>query len=173
VKVQFEFSAADLADVGHRAMDRSPLVRKWRLQARSLWALLGGGITFALVPGETDVRVVAALVVTLALYFAASQQRQRGKPSPRLREFYRERLGGDGPFLCEVEISEGGVFGRQLGTESRRPWSQVVSVSEVEGGIEFVFRPMGSLLVRERAFADARTRAEFLALARRFLQAKT
>jgi hypothetical protein len=87
-------------------------------------------------------------------------------------EFWRERLGGDGPFVCEVEITEDGVSGRQLGTETRRRWSQVASVSEVSGGIEFVFRPVGSLLVRDRAFTDAKARAEFLALARGFVQTK-
>jgi hypothetical protein len=172
VKVQFEFSAADLADVGKRTMDRSPLVRKWRLQAGGLWALLGGFVTFVVVPGATEVRVAAALLVTLALFIAAARRARSRKANPRVLEFWRERLGGDGPFVCEVEITEDGVSGRQLGTETRRRWSQVASVSEVSGGIEFVFRPVGSLLVRDRAFTDAKARAEFLALARGFVQTK-
>jgi hypothetical protein len=173
MKVQFEFSAADLADVGKRAMDRSPLMQKWRLQAGAVWALLGGFITFVVLPGAREVRAAAALLVMLALFIAYARQARNRKANPRVLEFWRERLGGDGPFLCEVEITEDGVSGRQLGTETRHPWSQVASVSEVAGGVEFVFRPVGSLLVRDRAFADPKSRAEFLAAARRFAQAKT
>ena len=170
MKVQFEFSAADLADVGKRSADRSPMIRKWRLQARGTWALVGGILVYAVTPAPMEVRIGAAVVVALATFVGAGL-RSRDTANPRVLQLYREKLGGDGPFLCEVEITEDGVSGRQLGTESRRPWSAVASVSEVQGGIEFVFRPMGSLLVRDRAFADAKARAEFLATARRF-QAK-
>jgi hypothetical protein len=83
-----------------------------------------------------------------------------------LQEFYRERLGGDGPFTCEVELTSAGVVSRQLGQESLHPWSQVASVAEVPGGVEFIYRPIGSLLVRDRAFPDPQVRADFMSLAR-------
>ena len=171
MKVQFEFSAAELADVGKRSIDRSPLIRKWRLQARGLWAVVVGAAVYALTPAPNEVRIAAGVVVAVAAFIGAGL-RPRDKAGSRLLQIYRERLGGDGPFVCEVEIAEDGVTSRQLGTESRRPWSAVASVSEVHGGIEFVFRPIGSLLVRDRAFATAKARAEFLTTARRFLPAK-
>lgn len=170
MKVQFEFTAADLADVGKRSMDRSPLVRRWRLQTRALWALVGGVLVYEVTPAPVEIRIVAGVVVALAVLIGP-WLRPRDAANQRVLQLYREKLGGDGPFLCEVEITEAGVHGRQLGTESHRPWSAVASVSEVPGGVELVFRPMGSLLVRDRAFADATARAEFLATARRF-QAK-
>lgn len=166
MKVQFEFSAADMAQVAGRAVDRSPVVRKWRARARWAWAIATGTIMFLVVPGTPALRIAIALLLGLAVFFAPA----RGKKNARLLEVFRERLGGDGPFLCEVEITEAGIVSRQLGAESRHPWPQVASVSEVEGGVEFVYRPMGSLLVRDRAFADAQARAEFLAQANRYLQ---
>jgi len=135
-----------------------------------MWSLIVGALVYALTPAPVDVRIVSAVVVAIAVFIGIALRPQRGNENPRLLRFFRERLGGDGPFLCEVEITEDAVSSRQLGTESRRAWSQVASVSEVPGGIEFVFRPMESLLVRDRAFADATARAEFLATARRFLQ---
>jgi hypothetical protein len=39
-------------------------------------------------------------------------------------------------------------------------------VAEVPGGVELVYRPIGSLLVRDRAFVDPKVRAEFLSMAR-------
>jgi hypothetical protein len=171
VKVQFEFTAADLAEVAGLAADRSPLVRKWRSRAGIVWAILVGIIAYFVTPGAPDVRVAVALVLAVVL-FVATRSGRGERRNARLLAFYRERLGGDGPFPCEVEITETAVVSRQLGAESRHPWSQVASISETQGGIEFIYRPMGSLLVRDRAFADAKTRADFLAQARKFAGAR-
>lgn len=167
MKVQFQFTAADMAEVASRAVDRSPLMQKWRIRSRAVMAVLLGIIAFFLVPAGNEVRGAAAVLTALGVFAAINRRRARG--NPRLLDFYRERLGGDGPFVCEVELTDAGIVGRQLGTESRRAWAQVASVAEVPGGVEFVFRPVGSLMVRDRAFPDARTRAEFLALARAHL----
>jgi hypothetical protein len=168
MKVQFEFTAADMAEVGSRAADRSAVVRKWRIRARAAWAVVFGMLVFILVPAGNEIRGAAALLAAIGTFLATRRSGARG--NRRLLEYFRDRLGGDGPFTCEVELTDAGIVGRQLGTESRRAWAQVASVAEVQGGIEFVFRPLGSLLVRDRAFADARSRAEFLALARGYLQ---
>ena len=101
-------------------------------------------------------------------FFLAMSLRPQPRPQ-RLVKYFRERLGGDGPFRCEVEITDAGIIARQLGAESRHSWAQVVAITEIPGGIEFVYRPLGALVVRDRAFATAQQRAEFLKLARAYL----
>src|SRR5215472_646890 len=133
MKVQFDFTPADLAEVARRTVNRSPLVHRWRLMNSIAGAVL------------------AVLVFALIFYLG-----RRRAGSTRLQEFYRERLGGDGPFTCEVELTPSGVVSRQLGQESLHPWTQVASVAEVPGGVELIYRPIGSLLVRDRAFSDPR-----------------
>jgi len=169
VKVQFEFTAADLAEVGSRAVGRSPLVQKWRARSRIFLSVIVGVLVFAVWPGAKEIRIPVALFVGAAFYVFARAGGTRARDE-RLLAVYRERLGGDGPFLCEVEIGEDGIVSRQLGTESRHPWSKVESIAEIPGGIEFVYAPLGSLIVRDRAFPDAAARAEFLAQARSYLQ---
>jgi hypothetical protein len=169
MKVKFEFSAADLAEVSNRTVDRSPMIRKWRRTGRWALSLLAGLVVFIAAPGEIGARAAVAMLVGIVLLAWLTWRQQRRKAKPRLVDFYREQLGGDGPFTCEIEIDETGVTTRQFGSETRRPWSQVASVSEAPGGIELVYRPMGTVLVRDRAFADSQGRAEFLALARSFL----
>src|SRR5262245_2404621 len=117
MKVQFEFTAADMAEVASRAADRSPLVRKWRTHTRAAWSILVGLVAFFVMPGDPKIRAATALASALILFFAITRRKAGG--NPRMLEFYRERLGGDGPFPCEVEITEAGVVSRQLGTESR------------------------------------------------------
>jgi hypothetical protein len=169
VKVQFEFTASDLAEVSGRAVDRSPLVRTWRARSRLFIAVIFGILAFALWPAAIEVRVAAGLIVAIAFlgFGRAGSTKAR---DDRLLQVYRERLGGDGPFLCEIEIDEAGIVSRQLGSESKHAWSKVESITEVPGGIEFVYKPMGSLIVRDRAFGAPAARKEFLEQARSYLR---
>ncbi len=166
MKVQFEFSTADLAEVASRTVNRSPLVHRWRLGNAAASGVLAGLVAFAIVPGDMTVRVAVGLVIALGLFVVTMYLLPRPSGNRRTQAFYRERLGGNGPFRCEVELTSDGVVSRQLGEELLHPWSHVASVSEVPGGIEFVYTPIGSLLIRDRAFPDPQVRADFVSLAR-------
>jgi hypothetical protein len=166
MKVQFEFTPVDLADVARRAVNRSPLVHRWRLRNSVAGAVLIGLLVLVATPWEMSIRSVVGACVAVVVFAVIFYLGRRRGGSARLQEFYRERLGGDGPFTCEVELTSAGVVSRQLGQESLHPWSQVASVAELPGGVELVYRPIGSLLVRDRAFVDPKVRAEFLSMAR-------
>ena len=166
MKIQFEFSPADLAEVASRTVNRSPLVHRWRLRNTAAIAVLAGLVAFAIVPGDMAIRIAVGCFIALASFLGALFLLSRPGGNRRTEAFYRERLGGDGPFTCEVELTSAGVVSRQLGHELHHPWSQVASVAEVPGGIEFVYTPIGSLLVRDRAFPDPQVRADFVSLAR-------
>ena len=171
MKVQFEFTPADLAEVARRAVNRSPLVHRWRLMNGLVVAVVSGLLLFVAAPWELNIRSGAAAAFVLIMFLLVFTLSRRRAGSSRLLEFYRERLGGDGPFTCEVELTSAGVVSRQLGQESLHPWPQVASVADVPGGIEFIYRPIGSLLVRDRAFPDPDNRAQFLSLARSHIPA--
>ena len=88
---------------------------------------------------------------------------------PRLCAIREEQLGGDGPFLCEVEIAPDGITTRQRETETKRPWSAVKDVADVPDSVEFLFQTGGFLVVRDRAFQTPEQRATFLRTVRGFL----
>ncbi len=167
MKVAFDFSAADLAEVASRATNRSPLVQQWRMRGYGMLGTLVGLLAFLAIPGDLVYRSVAAGLIATPFFIAMGRQPQQ-RPQ-RLVKYFREPLGGNGPFKCEVELTQAGIIARQLGAESRHSWAQVVSITEIPGGIEFVYRPLGSLVVRDRAFATAQQRAEFLKVARGYL----
>ena len=166
MKIKFEFSTADLAEVASRTVNRSPLVHRWRLRNAAAVGVLAGLLTFALVPADMAIRIGAGLVIALGVFAVARYLVSRPRANTRTEAFFRERLGGGGPFTCEVELTPSGIVSRQLGQELYHPWSHVASVSEAPGGIEFAYTPIGSLLVRERAFPDPQVRADFVSLAR-------
>lgn len=132
-----------------------------------LWAALISLALFFAIEGDIIARALyaaLAFVGLVALYPLVF----RGSPRGRYIEYYREQLGSNGPFQCEVEITAEGVTVEQNGAQLKRPWSSVKEVADTSGAIEFVWNSGGSLVVRERAFESAEQRAEFLRLSRSF-----
>ena len=170
MKVNFDFSVSDLADAAERAVSRSRIVQGWRLEGRITWAALIGVSLYAITPGRPVVRAGFAVLFAAALVALLPALIGRSGYKSRMHKYYREQLGGDGPYMCEVELSPSGLVTRQLGVETRHAWPQVKSVVEVADGIEFTYRPMGSLLVRNRAFSSPKVRQQFLELAGQYLR---
>jgi hypothetical protein len=169
MKVSFEFSTTELAEVAERGLRQSRVVRGWRVQRNIFLAILLGLGIYALGYGSQLQRALIGLLGAAAL---AVYLHLRGRPqfNPRLVRYYSEQLGGDGPFTCEVELAPAGLITRQLGVESTHAWSHVKSVAEVNGDVEVVYRPVGRTLVRQRAFASPQQREEFIAQAKALLK---
>jgi hypothetical protein len=167
MKVHFEFTAKDLAELSERTLGRSRVIQGARLEARLFWAAIVGLLVFALCPGEVLPRAAFSALFAGGL-FALMPIFNRGSSSSNTLKYYREQLGGDGPFVCEVELSPAALITRQLGVESKHPWSHVGSISDGPDGIEITYKPMGELLVRSRAFPNLEVRQQFLTLAQKY-----
>jgi hypothetical protein len=171
MKVQFEFSAIDLADAARRSAGRSQAVRNWHWYTRAAWAaLISVALFFAL-----DAPLIAKAVYTSAIFITLVVIYPRIWRSSGLGatlQYYREQLGGDGPFMCEVEIDAQGVTSMQCGAQTKRGWSAVKEILNTPGAVEFVFSGGGNLVVRDRAFHTPQQRAEFLEEAHRFMTAR-
>ena len=107
--------------------------------------------------------MIGAIVCALAYPLLRKRTTER-----RLRAFWRERLGSEGPFACEVELTEAGVTTRQFGTETTRPWSKARAVEEGQGSVD-IFTMDGLIVVRDRAFASPDEKKQFLDLGRSLL----
>jgi hypothetical protein len=165
MKVQFEFSAADLADVAQRTAERSKVIRDSRWHAAASWSALLSLLLFLVLDGGFVVRALFATLFGLVV-FLFYFRRGRASPNETYLKYYREQLGGDGPFLCVVEIRPDGVLTKQGGAELRHPWSTVKDIVETSDGLEFVWHAGGLLVVRDRAFQTPESRSAFLQTAR-------
>jgi hypothetical protein len=161
MKVQFEFSAADLADAAHRATARSRVVRDWRWQANAMWSLLIAIALFFAISGSLTSRAIYCALFCISIFAFIHWVLKPSGPGRFIR-YYRERLGGDGPFLCEVELTADGVTVRQSGAVITWPWSSSCSINDNPGDLELVFKTGGNLVVRNRAFQSQEQRSEFL-----------
>jgi hypothetical protein len=75
VRVRFEFSAADIADVARRSADRSKAIRDSRWQAAASWsAVLGLALFFAL-SGSFIARAIFSIAFCFVLFLLFSRRR--------------------------------------------------------------------------------------------------
>ncbi|HYT32212.1 MAG TPA: YcxB family protein [Thermoanaerobaculia bacterium] len=167
MKVRFEFQIDDLIDVGERTLAASRVVKRIRLSGLLSSSVLGAILLYAMSGDSGPARpfyVVSGAIIGAVAY----PPLRKSTTERRLRAFWRERLGSEGPFVCEVELTEGGVTTRQFGTESTRPWSKVKAVEEGQGSVD-IFTAEGLIVVRDRAFASPDEKKRFLDLGRSLL----
>jgi hypothetical protein len=162
---RFEFTIDDLLDVGERSMSRSQVVGELRRNAAIAFAVIVAALVFLAAPGPLALRLVAAAAAAL-LAWAVYGRLRRQTVRVRLRAFWRERLEGDGPFRCEVELTPEGMVVRQFSTTTNTPWEQIATITETADGVELSGRRRGLVVVRERAFATPADKRRFVDYAR-------
>jgi hypothetical protein len=171
-RIRFEFSAADLANVARRSADRSKTVRDQRWHAAASWSALLALVLFFALDGSFIARAVFSIPFGLAVFFFYFRI-WRSTPSGTYLKYYREQLGGDGLFTCEIEITPDGITTSQCGAETKRPWSAVKEINETSDALEFFWCTGGLLAVRNRAFQTSELRSDFLRKSRQFLAEST
>ena len=169
MKVAFDFTLDDMVDAAERAAERSRTVTGMRSQARLVTSVVAAVIVWLIIPGADAWRLFgAAVAAAIGWYLYPGDYRKTHRK--KLRQYFREAFGGEGPFRCEVELAPDGLIVDQAGTRVVRAWRTIDAIDETPDGIEFVAGASGSLVVRNRAFASPSERAEFLRLARSHVQ---
>jgi hypothetical protein len=161
MKVRFEFTIDDLIDVGERSLSVSRVVTKLRRTAVVVWTVLGGVVAFAILPVSAGWRLVFALTVAGAVALVYPGHR-KNEVKKQLRNYWRERLAGDGPFVCEVEVDGTGITTEQLGARSSVPWATVTSIVETADSVDISTEKGGLVVVRNRAFPSAEEKRRFI-----------
>ena len=169
--VQFEFTQEDLIDVSRRSLARSGAVRSWRLRGLLYTVAFSWGLVFLFFfllhePMKGAIIGLIAAAVSGLLY-PGSHRRAVEK---RLRQLHREKFGGAGPFLCEVELTPVGVWVRQMNTQVTHEWESVERLEVTPDSVDIITRAGGGVVVRDRAFSSAEEREKFIELARGYME---
>jgi YcxB-like protein len=168
MKIQFEFSAADVADTALRIAKRSKTVRDSRWYAAACWSALLSLVLYSFLDGSFIARALFTGLFFIVVFHVYSRL-WRQSPSGTYLKYYQEQLGGNGPFLCEVEITQDGITTRQGGAETKRAWSAVKEIVETPDALEFAWRAGGLLVIRDRAFHTPALRSSYIQTARDLL----
>ena len=167
MKVGFDFTLDDMVDVAERAAQRSGTVTRTRSQARLGVSVVSAVFVWLILPGEQWFRLLAAgAAAAIGWYTYPADLRKTHRR--KLRKYFVEQFGGEGPFHCDVELTPEGLVTEQAGSRTVRAWSTVTAVLETPNSIDFVCRGSGSLVVRNRAFASREQYDEFLRTARNY-----
>ncbi len=167
MKVSFEFTLDDMADVAMRSTSRSQTLKSMRLNGRiTLSVLIAGGAWLAgewLDSGSNSLFV--ALCTGFLLFFLSGMDSGQSR-ADKLKKVFRERMG-NGPFRCEVEIAENGLCSRQSGAETVHQWDAIRYVKDDGIDIEVGFTGLGLLVIRGRGFKGPEERLAFASEIRR------
>ncbi|MBX7258868.1 MAG: hypothetical protein K1Y02_21070 [Candidatus Hydrogenedentes bacterium] len=164
---RFEFTIDDLVDTQLRLFNRSRHYYFAAWQGAGLLGALAGIAIYVFGEGELWARVGMAIFVFVLVAGYCVRESSRGR---RIRavKCYRELLGTDGPFICEVEIRPDCLITRQLECEMKHSWTAVKEIKDSEDCIEFLIHAGWHTVVRNRAFATEEMRRAYLQMAREF-----
>jgi hypothetical protein len=167
MKIQYEITTSDMADVMNRAVKRRQSSMAWQWRRRAIVPALLSVAFYLVLEGPEIRRVIGAALFFVVIFATLWLIRSRPRSSPFVAHF-REQLGSDGPFPFEIELTRDALVTKQFGDHTSRQWTSVTKITEADAGIEFDIRLGGLIFVRDRAFKSAEERTEFLRLARQY-----
>ena len=169
MRVEFYATLDDFVDVTERSLKRSKEVRSWSWSNFIVSTLLAGSVFFLAARSSAISKFSFALIgFGIAIVIYPYFHRVLGKR--RLLQLCREQIGSGGPVKIEVELSEKGVWTKQLETEILRHWAAVSKIEESHDSIDVVLLDGTMIAVRKRAFQSEEEKQSFLQLANHLLQ---
>src|SRR5262245_13120145 len=135
MRVQFEYTLDDVVDAQLRALKRSSAARAWRRRDLVLSSLLSGVVLFAIIPGETTLKIIVGvmgLILGALLYPKVNENTVKR----RLTKLSQENAGSDKVLICEVELCESGLHIRQNSMELIYRWENIKEVQETRDSVD-------------------------------------
>jgi hypothetical protein len=169
MRIEFYATLDDFVDVALRSLKRSKEICSWWSNDRIASALLIGTACYFVIPGSLTAKI-ASVLIGYCGYFLAHPYIQQARVKRRLSRLYEERFGANFPVKIEVELSEKGVWTKQLEAEVLQSWKTVSDIEEVQDSVDIVMHGSEILAVRKRAFQSEEEKRQFIELANRFLQ---
>jgi YcxB-like protein len=165
MRVQFEYTQADLVDANTRLLRRSNLVNVGSWKSSIFPAVIVGAIAFLILRNDPMVGMVVGLVGGLIVILSYPKL-QKSAFDSKLQEIAAKVMAEPGPHVCEVELRPDGVWARQMNKQIIYEWKIVEAVEEVDDTVTIYARDGGGVVIRNRAFKTEDQRSRFLELAR-------
>lgn len=176
MRVQFEATIDDLVDLNERASARSQAARSWLRQGAFGTALLGaiflGAPVFLVAYAIWGIELAALFGSVLGLISGAvSWLVYPNRIRQRYYAYFREQLGNRDSFPFEAELTETGIWTRQMGIQNMFEWASVEEIKITEDAVEFYMYGRGAVSIRKRAFTSTEEEQQFIDEARHYLNA--
>jgi hypothetical protein len=167
MRVSFKYSQEDIVDATVRFSRRSRAIQRVR-RRHTFWSAVGLAslailILKASVLGIIVGAVAALIVIIINPYLSDRRYRKT------LREFYKEKLGVEDEFMCEVDLLPDGLNTGGHDCWSTTKWSDIEDIVLTSDSVDIFGRKGGGCIVRNRAFNSAEERQKFIELAREYM----
>jgi hypothetical protein len=167
MKVSFKYSQEDLVDATVRFYARSKSLQGIRRRQLFWSAVLLVALVILLLKFSVMLMVTAAVAALIIISFNPYLY-DRGHRK-NLRAFYKEKLGDENEFTCEVELLPEGM--RTSGEDHLAlvKWQDIEEIVPTSDSVDIFGRKGGGCIVRNRAFASAEERQLFIETATAYL----
>ena len=167
MKVNFKYSQEDLVDATVRFYARSKSVQGIRRRQLFWSAVLLVALVMLLLKFSVMLMVTAALAALIIISFNPYLYDRRYRKN--LRAFYKEKLGDENEFTCEIELLPEGM--RMSGEDhlTLLKWQNIEEIVPGSDSVDIFGRKGGGCIVRNRAFASAEERQRFIETATAYL----
>lgn len=167
MRVSFKYSQEDLVDATVRFSRRSKAIQRVP-RRQSFWgAVLVASLAILILKVSVTGIIAAAIGVVIVIvinpYLYDRQYRKT------LREFYKEKLGTEDEFNCEVELLPEGLKTSGQNCHSTTEWSTIEDIVPTKDSVDIFGRKGGGCIVRNRAFGSPDERQRFIDLAREYM----
>lgn len=156
-------------DASERVLGRSKMIRKWRLTELGWTLLLTWAIVFLIFRNDLLKAVLLASAVAL-ITVVFVRLFQPVIINRRLRKYVKDRHRDENAFSCAVELTPEAVLIQQPSTHTTLNWQTVEEIRVTADTVD-IFGRDGGVVVRDRAFASAAEKSEFVKLAQDYLAA--
>jgi hypothetical protein len=167
MKVSFKYSQEDLVDATVRFAARSKSLQGMR-RRQLLWsALLLLALVILLLRFSMMLLIPAVVTGLIIIIFNPYFYDRRYRKT--LSAFYKEKLGDENEFTCEVELLPEGM--RTSGEDhlALLKWKDIEEIVPTSDSVDIFGRKGGGCIVRNRAFASAEERQRFIETATAYL----
>jgi hypothetical protein len=167
MRVSFKYSQEDLVDASVRFSARSKAFREIRRRQLFWSAVLVAAVAILFlkisIVGMIIATIGALIVVIINPYLYNRRYRKN------LRKFYKEKLGDEDEFICDVELLPEGLETSGQNFHCTSEWSAIDDIISTSDSVDIFGRKGSGCIVRNRAFSSADERQRFIALAREYM----
>lgn len=166
MRVSFKYSQDDLVDATVRFATRSKAIRDIR-RRNLFWTVVLLVLVVILMLKISIVMAVGAALTAILMVIVYPYMFDR-RYRENLRKIYKERLGDENEFICEVELLPESMKTSGQDCEATIEWSTVEAIVSTDDSVD-IFGRKGGCVVRNRAFVSPEERQTFIDLAQKYM----
>jgi hypothetical protein len=172
LRAAFYATLDDFVDLNTRLAKGSAVSRRIRIRECMLTGAIGGIAFYLVISPDTAWPLLLKLSVTAVVAIALGALTiplNRLIVNSRVRRLVSERFAGRNVVECIFEIRENGFWFKQDNVEVLHEWADIKNATESDGDVVVLLRS-GMAIIRQRAFASASERKEFVDALKRHMQ---